>query len=149
MPQVPGLESALQPGERLFFVYGTLRARGSNDIRLLSPPPRFMAPGRVRARLYHLGLYPGLVLGGDGWVHGEVYAVPPALEVVLDAIEEVWPQRSGEYLKREALVRLDAPQTPLRCLLYELHPALARGRAPMACGDWIAACESGHSASEK
>ena len=149
MPQVPAAEFALQPGERLFFVYGTLRAGGSNDIRRLSPSPRFVANGRVRGRLYHLGAYPGLVLGGEAWVRGEVYAVQPQLEAVLDAIEEVWPQRSGEYLRRQAMVRLDAPPASLCCLLYELHPAHARGRAPMACGDWIAACASADFTSEK
>jgi gamma-glutamylcyclotransferase (GGCT)/AIG2-like uncharacterized protein YtfP len=143
MPQDRGAEFSVQSGERLVFVYGTLRAGGSNDIRRLSPSPRYVAAGRVRGRLYHLGAYPGLVLGGPAWVKGEVYAVRSELEAVLDAIEEVWPQRSGQYLRREAMVSMQPPAPPLRCLLYELHPEQARGRAAMACGDWLAASAAG------
>lgn len=136
-------------GERLVFVYGTLRAGGSNDIRRLRPPPRWVGRARVRGRLHHLGAYPGLVMGEGGWVQGEIYAVLPELEAVLDAIEEVWPQRSGEYAKREALVQVltlaqpgdAAPQPPwLRCFLYEVHADRTVGRPVIQGGDWMAAC---------
>lgn len=129
------------PGERLVFVYGTLRASGSNDIRLLAPAPRFVARARVRGRLFDLGAYPGLQLGGAHWVHGEIYAITPALEGVIDHIEEVWPQRSGEYLKQLALVMLlpdEASARQVPCLLYELHPALIDRHPLIASGDWMA-----------
>ena len=129
----------LQP-LRLLFVYGTLRAGASQDIHRLAPPARFIGRGRVRGRLYHLGPYPGLVRGGDAWVQGEVYAITPAQETLLDAIEEVWPQRRGEYLKVEALVFPDRlPSAPpfWRCLLYELHAAHSHGRMQLVHGDWL------------
>lgn len=98
----------------------------------------------MRGRLYDLGDYPGLVCGEDGWVLGEVYGLSAALEVVLDAIEEVWPQRSGEYLKRCALVTMeaaDAASASLQvwpCLLYEIHPSRVAACRWIEAGDWIA-----------
>eukprot|EP01041_Mallomonas_annulata_P027043 gene27043-48537_t len=68
---------------RCVFVYGTLRLGGSNDITRLQPAPRFVGPAQVAGVLYHLAAYPGLLLGGDQWVVGEVYAIEPALEAIL------------------------------------------------------------------
>lgn len=151
MPQVfvnpPVGSASAHTGERRVFVYGTLRASGANDIGRLRPAPRWVGRGRVRGRLFHLGGYPGLLLGEGGWVQGEIYAVAPDLEAVLDAIEEVWPQRSGEYFKREVQVQLwpqpgDAASAPwqLRCFLYEIHAARTIGRPVIEGGDWMAAC---------
>ena len=131
----------LQP-LRLLFVYGTLRAGASQDIHRLAPPARFIGRGRVQGRLYNLGRYPGLVRGGEGWVQGEVYAITRAQETLLDTIEEIWPQRRGEYLKVEALVIPEGPHAipPYwRCLLYELHAAHCVGRPQLAHGDWLRA----------
>lgn len=143
MPEV--LPPPPPPGARLVFVYGTLRAGASRDIRRLTPSPLCVAPGRIRGRLYHLGDYPGLLLGGSGWVHGEVYAVSSALERVLDEIEEVWPRPTGEYRKRQAWVTCPsgegcAQARRLRCMLYEIDPARTVGRALIAGGDWLAGC---------
>lgn len=130
---------------RRVFVYGTLRAGGSRDIRRLQPQPCWLGRGRVRGRLYDLGDYPGLVCGEDGWVLGEVYGLSAALEVVLDAIEEVWPQRSGEYLKRCVPVTMEAvdgasePPRVWPCLLYEIHPSRVAACHWIEAGDWIAA----------
>ncbi len=143
MPQVIADRPGARPGERLVFVYGTLRAGGTHDIRRLAPAPRWVGPGRVQGRLYHLGAYPGLMRGQGGWVYGEIYAIVPALEVVLDAIEEVWPQRTGEYLRREVQVMPvpgDDRAMPLRCLVYEIDPRRILGRPWIEGGDWIAAC---------
>lgn len=78
---------------RHVFVYGTLRRGGSNDITRLSPAPRWLGFAQVAGMLFHLGAYPGMTLGGDRPVHGEVYAIEPALETVLDAIEGL----GGDY----------------------------------------------------
>jgi gamma-glutamylcyclotransferase (GGCT)/AIG2-like uncharacterized protein YtfP len=85
--------------------------------------------------LYDLGAYPGLVLGGAGRVRGEVYAIAPALLAVLDEIEEVYPQRSGEYLRREVPVLVAGAS--LACQCYELSPARVVGRRAIDSGDWM------------
>jgi len=88
-------------GERYVFVYGTLRRGDDNDITLRQPVPRFVGEACIAGTLYHLGAYPGAVLGGSGVVLGEVYAISPALERDLDELEAVYPQQTDEYAKRE------------------------------------------------
>src|SRR3989344_2105319 len=106
---------------RHVFVYGTLRRGGSNDITRLRPAPRFMGAAQVPGVLYHLGAYPGMALGGPlGVVHGEVYAIEPALEAVLDEIEDLGATPSDEYVKREIVVDVGGQGVP--CLVYEINP---------------------------
>ncbi len=63
------------------FVYGTLRAGESNDIRRAATrhkivAPRFVGSARLRGRLHDFGAYPGLVLDeAAGAVTGEVYEI--------------------------------------------------------------------------
>lgn len=117
------------------FVYGTLRRGEANDINRLQPAPRPLGTARIRGALYDLGPYPGVILGGEGWVLGEVYAITPELERQLDVIEEVAPVASGEYARRHLLV--DVAGQSLRCLVYETHPARVRGHALISSGDWL------------
>ena len=129
---------------RHVFVYGTLRRGDVRDITLLQPSPMFVGMASLQGVLYNLGAYPGLLLGGEGWVTGEVYAITAALEQQLDSIEEVWPQPTGEYSKREVEVQLRQHQASheaseavgVLCLLYEIDPARARGRPVILSGDW-------------
>ena len=129
---------------RHVFVYGTLRRGDVRDITHLQPPPVFVGMASVQGVLYNLGDYPGLLLGGEGRVTGEVYAITAALEQQLDNIEEVWPQPTGEYSKREVTVQLHqhpanhaAPEAVgVFCLVYEIDPARARGRPVILGGDW-------------
>lgn len=127
---------------RHVFVYGTLRRGGSNDITRLAPAPRFVGRAQLAGQMYDLGAYPGLILGkGDGQpeegapVHGEVYAIGPALEVLLDEIEEVFPQATGEYAKRELDVLVDG--VAVRCIVYEINPVRTAGKPVIAGGDWL------------
>ena len=123
---------------RHVFVYGTLRKGEERDINRLRPAPQSVGRAQVAGVMHHLGSYPGLVLGGTGVVHGEVYAVSPELERVLDEIEEVWPQQTGEYTKREVVVQLDTiPPRELLCVLYEISLERTRGRPVIAGGDWV------------
>ncbi len=119
---------------RHVFVYGTLRRGEANDINRLQPAPRWLGPARIRGTLYDLGPYPGALLGGEGWVEGEVYAITPALEAVLDRIEEVTPEPSGEYQRRQVTLDLDGQR--LRCLVYEIDAQRVRGRPRIPSGDW-------------
>ena len=130
---------------RFVFVYGTLRRGEERDINLLRPAPEAIGCASINGRLYDLGTYPGLRLDGAGRVEGEVYAISSALERRLDEIESVWPESSGEYVKREVAVRisdsLDAPAaatgTNLLCLVYEATPEAVTNRALIVCGNWV------------
>lgn len=122
------------------FVYGTLRRGDDNDITRLRPPPHFVGIAAVPGRLHHFGAYPGVVLGGRDVVHGEVYAITPALEARLDEIECVYPQQSDEYFKRaiEVDVQLaEGGRRAIMCICYEINPDRL-GSAPLiASGDWV------------
>jgi gamma-glutamylcyclotransferase (GGCT)/AIG2-like uncharacterized protein YtfP len=122
--------------QRHVFVYGTLRRGGRNDIARFHPQPERVADARVAGTLYDLGAYPGAVLGGPDAVVGEIYRITPELELQLDALEEVEPDGSGEYIKREVLVELDTGEQCC-CLFYEIHPARIAGRGVIPSGDWF------------
>lgn len=126
MPEQPGLH---------VFVYGTLRRGEANDINRLTPAPRYLGQARIRGALYDLGPYPGVVLGGEAWVRGEVYAITPELESELDRIEEVAPVPSGEYARRHVDVEVDGQ--PLLCLVYEIDARRVQGRPRIVTGDWL------------
>jgi gamma-glutamylcyclotransferase (GGCT)/AIG2-like uncharacterized protein YtfP len=125
----------IMPEERLFFVYGTLRQGDDNDITRLSPAPRFIGAAQIRGTMYHLGGYPGVMLDGQSSIVGEVYAVRPALEAKLDAIESEYPAQSDEYAKREIDVHLQG--CIQRCHVYEINPAYVVGKPMIASGDWV------------
>lgn len=126
---------------RLVFVYGTLRRGDVRDINRLRPAPQFVAMGKVAGVLYNLGPYPGIVLGGAGSVVGEVYEVSAELERVLDEIEEVWPQQTGEYRKREVTVQgAESPvgeRQELQCFIYEINTDHIQGCPVISSGDWM------------
>lgn len=129
---------------RHVFVYGTLRRGEQRDINRLHPPPRWLGVASIPGEIYDLGTYPGLKSGGEQLVVGEVYAIEPRLEQLLDEIEEVGSGPDTEYQKREITVRLDAVSGLARsvppaitCLVYEATPAALRGKAPIAGGDWV------------
>jgi gamma-glutamylcyclotransferase (GGCT)/AIG2-like uncharacterized protein YtfP len=133
---------------RRVFVYGTLRLGEVRDINRLAPPPRWIGQGTVAGVMHHLGSYPGIRLGGTGIVRGEVYEVSPELERVLDEIEEVWPQQTGEYAKCEVVVDMDEVleepgrsqrDSPRRCVcfLYEIAHERTHGMPVIRGGDWV------------
>ncbi|MEJ7688367.1 MAG: gamma-glutamylcyclotransferase family protein [Variovorax sp.] len=121
---------------RHVFVYGTLRKGERNDITRYLPMPRHVADGHIAGTLYDLGSYPGVVLGGPGRVAGEIYAIASNVEAQLDLLEEVQPDGSGEYIKREVAVTVGDDR--LACLVYEIHPGRIEGRTVVAGGDWRA-----------
>jgi gamma-glutamylcyclotransferase (GGCT)/AIG2-like uncharacterized protein YtfP len=121
--------------EKLFFVYGTLRQGDDNDITRLLPAPKFMGQASIAGKMFHLGAYPGVILGGNSIVYGEVYAVSPALEAKLDAIEAEYPAQPDEYAKREVTVVIQGQA--LNCYVYEINPAYTRGKPVIASGDWV------------
>lgn len=145
-PLYPGAKVDAPHIQCCVFVYGTLRRGEVNDINRLRPAPRLLGHATLRGVLYDLGAYPGLQLSsskaGDRRpppftdVAGEVYAIDAALEAVLDEIEEVFPQQSGEYLKRRCHVLLNGQSHQV--LLYEIAPDRVEGRVVIEGGDWVA-----------
>jgi gamma-glutamylcyclotransferase (GGCT)/AIG2-like uncharacterized protein YtfP len=126
------------PPERFVFVYGTLRRGDDNDINRLTPAPVFVGAAHIKARMFHLGRYPGVLLGpaqGDTDVLGEVYAITPELERKLDEIEELYPQQTDEYFKRDIVVRVGTQTVP--CIVYEINPAYVVGKPVIQSGDWV------------
>ena len=117
------------------FVYGTLRKGQANDITLLSPAPDYVGKGTTPGTLFQLGWYPGLVLGGQGKVVGEVYRITPQLERRLDEIEEVYPEPTNEYFK--LLIPIEVEGVSLTCIVYEINPERLAGKPLIASGDWL------------
>ena len=121
---------------RHVFVYGTLRAGGSNDIRRFRPLPRWVGQGAIAGTLYDLGAYPGITLGGEGRVLGEIYSVCAEVEAALDRLEEVREDDSGEYRRRTVRVPV-ADMGEVDCLVYEIHPDRVRTAPVIPEGDWL------------
>ncbi|HOB66763.1 gamma-glutamylcyclotransferase family protein [Ottowia sp.] len=122
------------------FVYGTLRRGEANDITRLRPAPAFVGTAQVAGTLYDLGAYPGVVLGGASVVHGEVYAIQPALERRLDEIECVYPEQTNEYFKRDIAVSVCLPgggRRETRCICYEYNPTRLGDARVIDAGDWV------------
>jgi gamma-glutamylcyclotransferase (GGCT)/AIG2-like uncharacterized protein YtfP len=139
---MPQLEDPSAAGSlRHVFVYGTLRRGEQRDINRLLPAPVWVGSGRVAGTLYDLGRYPGLMLGAGGEAVGEVYRVTAGLERLLDEIEEVWPQESGEYIRNHVPVTLQdgAPGASRErvCLIYAVNPVRTHGRSVIVGGDWV------------
>lgn len=126
-----------EASSRHVFVYGTLRRGGRNDINRLAPAPAYVGMGELQGVLYHIDWYPGLTLGGEEAVTvvGEVYRIAPALEAVLDEIEQIVPGADSEYFKREVPVLVEG--RAITCLVYEINPERVRGRQVIGHGDWI------------
>lgn len=87
------------------FVYGHLRHGQVGHVRLgLAQSTQWLGEAQVQGRLYDLGDYPGLVLGGDDIVRGELIAFDdPALWALLDAYEDCDPGdlEASEYRRIE------------------------------------------------
>lgn len=71
--------------QEYLFVYGTLRKEYRSALHeLIQRSSLLCQPGKVRARLYDLGEYPGAVPEkADFFVSGEIYALIPTLSDVL------------------------------------------------------------------
>ena len=121
--------------KRYVFVYGTLRKGEERDINRLQPIPLFVGNSQIGGTLFHLGTYPGVRLGGQNLVQGEVYLIDAELECQLDEIEEVWPQQTGEYIRREIVVQCRGEE--MNCLVYEAADTQVLGKDVILSGDWV------------
>jgi gamma-glutamylcyclotransferase (GGCT)/AIG2-like uncharacterized protein YtfP len=98
------------------FVYGTLRQNQNHEMnRVMSQQAQLVGSGKVMARLYDLGDYPGIVLSSseEEWVVGEVYGIArekaPGLLRALDDYEGLGPDAPlpHEYGRITVEVQLD------------------------------------------
>lgn len=124
------------------FVYGTLRAGETNDIRHAAAryglaEPRLIGFASMRGKLYDFGRYPGLVVGDTGIpVIGEVYEIERDLVPILDEIEQVYPGVGGLFVGRD--VRLQVTGESMICRFYPVTAPSVQGAAEIAGGDWVA-----------
>lgn len=133
MPEAPDPDDS---AFRHVFVYGTLRRGGHNDINRFRPAPRYIGTAQIEGVMHHLGAYPGVRLLAGGTVQGEVYAVVAEVERLLDELEMILPEPTGEYLK--CMVPVQVGTQWLDCIVYEISAGHADGRPVIASGDWIA-----------
>lgn len=117
------------------FVYGTLRKGQHNDINFYQPQPLYIGLARAKGQLFSCGWYPGIRLGGEQWVVGEVYQVSEQLLAQLDILEEVAPVSSGEYQRIQIGVECAGQQ--LVCEIYELSAPFAAQSSVIEEGDWV------------
>jgi gamma-glutamylcyclotransferase (GGCT)/AIG2-like uncharacterized protein YtfP len=111
------------------FVYGTLRAQGSQHHRLAGA--RALGPARTRPELtlLDLGWHPALVQPGHTAVVGELYEVDAVLLAALDEFEGV-----PAWYQRVLLVLEDGAEAET----YVMRAADAGPRPEIDGGDWIA-----------
>jgi gamma-glutamylcyclotransferase (GGCT)/AIG2-like uncharacterized protein YtfP len=110
------------------FVYGTLRRGGAQAGRMVGA--EWIGSGRVRADLFRVSWYPGLVLRETGsWVTGDVYAVDDELLEKLDQYE------GDEYRRVRVVVEGDAAG---EAWIWEWAGEVPSGGG-IVSGDWLAA----------
>ena len=119
----------------LVFVYGTLRKGQRNDINLYQPQPFYIGSAWVQGQLYSRGWYPGIRLGGEQKVWGEVYQVSVQLLAQLDELEEVAPVPSGEYQRIQ--IKVECVGQKMLCEIYELSAHCAAQSTVIEEGDWV------------
>ena len=120
----------------LVFVYGTLRREASNHWRM--DGSEFVASGSVHGELYRIDWYPGVVLGGNGRVIGEVFAVGPEQLAALDEFEGVSAAEAagGEYRRVKTAVLTE--DGCLDAWIWEWI-APVDGLYRVESGDWLSA----------
>lgn len=121
----------------LVFVYGTLRCGGSNHFRMFGADA--VAEGFVAGRIYRISWYPGLVLGGEGEVKGEIYSVDADLLKALDAFEglSAGEVEGSEYRRAKTMVTCPDGRTFSAWVWEWIGPL--DGKDFLEQGDWLMA----------
>jgi gamma-glutamylcyclotransferase (GGCT)/AIG2-like uncharacterized protein YtfP len=125
------------------FVYGTLRSGSQNKFfNLLKSNSKRIGPGKLNARLYDLGQYPGAKPGKDGReiTVGDVYEIEQKRwSELIDKLDEYEgfdadnPDNS-EYIRKEETIKMGAKNVTAWIYWYNLP---LRGRRPIKMGDYI------------
>lgn len=133
------------PTTDVLFAYGTLMtaahasSMGQRERERLAREARSLGAATLAGRLVDLGRYPGLVVGGDGVVHGEALrlADPEATLTWLDAYEGIVPGRRelAEYERAERTIRLQTGQDVTAWVYVYLRDIAAKAEIPG--GRWV------------
>ncbi|MFC3443043.1 gamma-glutamylcyclotransferase [Sphingobium rhizovicinum] len=97
--------------EAHLFVYGTLRAGFDGPMaRRLRAEAALVGPARVKGVLYRIADYPGLTIGGEHWVAGDLFALPDADATLgwLDIYEECAPSFPQPHEYRRQICAVEA-----------------------------------------
>jgi gamma-glutamylcyclotransferase (GGCT)/AIG2-like uncharacterized protein YtfP len=102
------------------FVYGTLLDFHNDYGIYLRYNSRFYTNGRIKGSLYHLGEYPGAVLGGENCIYGSILRMDNPAEALsmIDVYEgygEDQPQ-PNEFIRVLTMAETDAG--PVTCWIY-------------------------------
>lgn len=120
----------------LVFVYGTLRCGASNHWRM--DGAESIAEGTVAGSIHRIEWYPGLVLGGDSRVVGEVFAVTPDHLAALDEFEGVSAAEIPGCEYRRVKTTVTTADGAIDAWVWEwIAPVDESKRIPS--GDWLAA----------
>ncbi|MFN3383370.1 MAG: gamma-glutamylcyclotransferase [Archaeoglobaceae archaeon] len=118
------------------FAYGTLeRLLLSNSI---ATSVRYVGRGRIQAKLYDLGEYPGAVEHSESYVCGRVYEVENIEEILpqLDEYEEFYPDKpaSSLFIRKVLNVFMDNGEA-VRAFVY-LYNGNVEGKKVIPTGVW-------------
>lgn len=108
------------------FVYGSLRQGASNAFRMEGA--EFLGPACIAGDLYRVDWYPGVVLGGQNKVIGEVYLVPEEIMPELDAYE------GSEYTKK--VVKVESGSVCFDAVVWEYNRDISALEI-IPSGDWM------------
>jgi gamma-glutamylcyclotransferase (GGCT)/AIG2-like uncharacterized protein YtfP len=114
------------------WVYGTLRRGCANPhAHLLRRAARYAGPARVQARLYRIRWYPGIRLGGEDWVTGDLFQILD--RSVLPELDRY--EGSNEYQRVHGFAELGSGER-IKCWVYEYLGGVSESRR-IASGDWL------------
>jgi gamma-glutamylcyclotransferase (GGCT)/AIG2-like uncharacterized protein YtfP len=118
----------------LLFIYGTLHPdRAPSEIAAVARRLTPIGSATIRARLYDLGAYPGVILADEAdTVPGELFAVPDdATLAALDTYEDYHPAdpTNSLFLRTETVVTLD-DGTQHTCWVYVYNGRLPKTKTP-------------------
>jgi gamma-glutamylcyclotransferase (GGCT)/AIG2-like uncharacterized protein YtfP len=104
-----------------FFVYGTLKKGG----RLSGGVAKYLKnveKGIIRGKLYNVGAFPAVILGGETSVKGEIHEFesPEAVHKLLDRIEGCYGNDPNNLYNKEQVEVLTQEGTET-CYVYEFN----------------------------
>jgi gamma-glutamylcyclotransferase (GGCT)/AIG2-like uncharacterized protein YtfP len=121
------------------FVYGSLRTGAGGPMQAwLAAAARSIGDARVRGRLFVVDWYPGLVLGGETWVRGELWVLDdPAILLPLDAYEGCGPddRLPHEFVRTRVSVHPERGDA-VEAWVYA-YAGPTQSLAVIASGDWL------------
>jgi len=102
------------------FVYGTLLDEDNQYGIYLRDNSSFYAKGRLKGKLYHLGEYPGAVLGEDNDIYGIVLQMDNPAEALslIDIYEGFGDDQPQPNEFTRVLTEAETDAGPVECWIY-------------------------------